>query len=128
VASVKQVFPMSPGQPEKKHFMRLVQTTFLRHINNLATRSTSEALADDIEDSCWPAYALVTDEEATLRVTLQQLPAEIQQLLLLLVKDGVGFLRFGKRRSLRETNSQRLNRLMNTENVNWMECVRAEFR
>jgi hypothetical protein len=85
-------------------------------------------LADDIEDSCWPAYALVTDEEATLRVTLQQLPAEIQQLLLLLVKDGVGFLRFGKRRSLRETNSQRLNRLMNTENVNWMECVRAEFR
>lgn len=128
VISARRVFSMSPGQSEKRHFMRLVQSTFLNHISTLAARGTSEILVDDVDDSLWPAHLLVTDEEASLAVTLQQLPAEIQQLLLLLVKDSVGFLRFGgKRCSVRETDYERLNRLMETENVNWMECIHAEL-
>jgi hypothetical protein len=120
-------FPVIPGQEEKKHFMRLVQVAFLNHISTLAARGTSDELYDDIDDSLWPADALVTDEEASLAVTLQQLPAELQQLLLILAKDGVRFLRFGHRRRLRETGRQQLNRVMKTENIDWMKCIREEL-
>lgn len=129
-----------PTKGDIKWMMALVKTTFNNHIRHkLAGKvrygseiAVSQLGAEDSEfDDVWGNIAPPQLEESTLAVMLAQAPAEIKQLIQLLVGDGAEALGFNRsrnrvsevgekkvrrvsqgRRPLRETTNEYYCRLM----------------
>lgn len=134
------VMPKDPAPGDKKWMMELVRTAFTRHIQHTVAGKmklgheepiSQFASADNPAADPWEKILPPQDEEASLLALLRSMPGELQQLVTLLVGDGVEALGFERsrlerrvlpsgsvrvqrrgRRRLRETTNQYYCRLL----------------
>lgn len=116
--------PKRPDQIARKHFMRLLQRTYLNRISTLARRQSraTELLMNDLvavmpevpEAASWDRLIPPEDETATTMILLRSAPEEIRQLFKIMVDDVTRPMRrFGKRnRPARETTNDYYCRLL----------------
>lgn len=122
----------NPGPGHRRHFMRLLQTTFKNRIHSLARKNDGieEVLVNDLRfstgpsgqsahlineeyDRVWDRIIPPQEEEMSVLALLRGAPAEIKQLLALMVDDVVRPMRRSRRRGgLRETTNQYYARLL----------------
>lgn len=113
----------NPSKQQRRHFMSLVQTTFLNHLKNMIKHIKHEQRVNyigDMQNMTW-----TIDEVATVLLMLRQAPAEIRDVVEKLVSDfepgpyrrrktGPG-TRNGYR--LRETTREYWDRVLGEPNV-----------
>lgn len=109
---------------DQKHFMALVQTTFSNHIMTLYNKhrhQTEHAISallgeDGSEEAFLDRHSTPEEGPENLGVLLRQAPAEIKQLIALLVGDGAKAVSFAKKRAgrftVRETSNELYCRLL----------------
>ena len=108
-----------PTKDQRRHFQALVKTAFTNHIHTLAAKrkGVTEVVVSQIPQHAevdgqvvWDKLLPSQPETATFTALIANAPAEIKQLVELLVGDGMGILGFKRtkkrRRALRETNNE----------------------
>lgn len=98
---------------EQRHFMALVKRTFINHIHDLATERTRLIETLVVPDS--PSLVQVEPGDALFNVLLNQLPAELKQLLVTLIRDSKNIPMLRSEDGTRETRNQYLCRLLNVD-------------
>lgn len=103
-----------PSPEERRHFMALVQTTFINHITNLSIKRTANSeevvfartgTLDNGDSLDYDRITPLIDEDASLRVALNQAPQEIRALFELLARDGASAVKYLRTRLRKRTVS-----------------------
>lgn len=148
-----QLLPAEPTEEHRRWMMDLVRTTFERYLRHVVAghvrygaETPASQLGRDDPDApdAWDAMLPSTQQDPSLLVLLRSLPAEMQQLVALLVGDGAEALGFARsrferrvlpsgalrlhrrgRRRLRETTNEHYCRLLGLDPAR--RDVRAEL-
>jgi hypothetical protein len=129
----KRLLVDSPTKEQRREVQAYVKTAFFNHISTLASKRMAvreitlsnliqhvHTDQGDVRNAdVWNDLAPPQMEEATLLTMLTSAPAEIKQLVQLLVSDGLDLLKFErkrtKRRLLRETTNEYYCRILNLD-------------
>ncbi len=127
----------NPTKAQQRHFMSLVQTSFLRHITTLSSKSSlgKEIPVSSFEfpnqredayqslDSTFDKWMPLEHEQASLACTLAKLPTELAEALDRLIQDGFDGGKYLRKkldkqtsRKLRETTDQYWTRVSGVSN------------
>lgn len=145
---------LHPSQDDKRRFMALVRSAFINHITTLAQKRTAvherpfsqSMAAEESEEAYLNSLLPAQPEEANFAVMLSNAPAEIKQLMQLLLGDGVaGFdylrtrlrkvqlptgprIKLGRRRLRETTNAYYCRQLgLDPDKVDLPSMVRSYF-
>lgn len=106
----------TPSAEQRKFFMELFKTTYRNHLSSLAWKNqydveipmSSLVRSDQSETVAWELIMPVEQETATVGALIANAPAEIKQLLSLLINDAtsLGAYRKARRHHSRETTNR----------------------
>lgn len=133
-----------PRKDDRRHFMSLVRTTFLRHITNLANERTATPerpvcdmhRADETAETWLERNGPISGAVADFSVIFERAPREIRTLLRAFADDAAEGIAYARKRLektgllQRETTNERLCRLAeaNPKTVDMVEFVRQFVR
>ena len=130
----------NPTKDQRREVQAFVARAFFNHISTLATKRMGvhempeASLSTDDDQNVFEELLPPQMEEATLLTLLASAPAELKQLIQLLVSDGLSLLKFERkrvgRRLVRETSNEFYCRLLGVdpEKNNLVEQLRAYFQ
>ena len=117
-----------PHVTEIKHFMALVQVSYINHIHTLANNRTKAIISLSAYNG--PLLASDEPEQATFYLLLRQLPVELQELVRFLAEGGARDITTRRYEDgTRETTNQLLCRLIGIkpDGVNLLAVFKEHF-
>lgn len=133
----------NPTKDHRRQFQALVSMAFANHISSLAVKHKGVSVqavsqlmrAGEIDDGTLLEQLMPSQpEQATFLALLASAPAEIKQLIELLISDGLDLLKFERKRThrrlLRETTNEFYCRILHLDPIthNIAEQIRTYFR
>lgn len=136
--TIQRCEPKFAGQ--RKWLMALVKRAFFNHISTLASkrmavheRAVSQFPKFEVvgANAAWDALLPAQPEEGSFMALLPSAPAELKQLIQLLIQDGADLLKFERKRAkhflVRETTNEFYNRVLGTQDQDIVGKLKAHF-